>query len=114
MTEARTRRQAIKRLGIGAAAAGLAIRGANAAVKPVLDAVFNVKDFGAKGDGTTYDDKPFREALDAIAALSKTSFQQSTPSGFIPAIDARGAKLFVPFGRYRLARTLQLTRASQG
>jgi polygalacturonase len=34
----------------------------------VLDIKFNVLDFGARGDGTTVDDKPIQKAMDACAA----------------------------------------------
>ena len=35
--------------------------------------MFNVRDFGAVGDGETYDDDAFERALDAVGALSAAS-----------------------------------------
>jgi polygalacturonase len=62
--------------------------------------VFNVKDFGAVGDGVTYDDAAFTRALDAIAALSTGSSAAGDVDGpFTP-----GPILFIPRGTYRLSR----------
>jgi hypothetical protein len=77
----------------------------------VSDSIFDVRDFGAVGDGITDDYPAFQRALDAIAALSKTTFPSSLPGGVtLSAIDARGATLFIPFGTYRLSQTLNITR----
>jgi hypothetical protein len=59
--------------------------------------VFDVKQFGAKGDGTTDDYTAFKKALDAMAALSNAN-------------NPRGAVLWIPFGKYRLTKTLHVTR----
>src|SRR5262245_44678 len=74
--------------------------------------IFDVKDFGAIGDGITDDYPAFRRALDAIAALSKISRIFNFPP--LPSItevkDPRGSILFVPFGQYKLSQTLHITR----
>ena len=59
--------------------------------------IFDVKTFGALGDGMTYDDLAFQHALEAINAFS-------------PASESRGAILHIPFGTYRLRQTLHITR----
>src|SRR5215510_11813350 len=65
--------------------------------------IFDVKDFGARGDfeastSTGTDDYPaFQRALDAIAALSDNA-------------NSTGAILWVPAGCYRLSQTLHIRR----
>ncbi len=52
-----------------------------------VSAVFNVKDYGAQGDGVTVDDNAFREALAAVSVA--------------------GGTLLIPAGTYRLTKQLQ-------
>src|ERR1041384_6814752 len=72
--------------------------------------VFDVKDFGATGDGLTDDSPAFERALAAIESLSKI-----TRDGFPNArrqeiVDPSGALLWIPRGHYRLTRTLRINR----
>ncbi len=66
--------------------------------------VFDVKDFGAIGDGQTDDTAAFQRALAAIEALSPVTDANGTFS------DTRGAMLFIPFGQYVLTSTLRIRR----
>jgi len=59
--------------------------------------IFDVKDFGAQGDGVTYDDDAFDRALAAINGLSNVA-------------DSRGAVLHIPHGVYKLARSIRVVR----
>jgi Pectate lyase superfamily protein len=61
------------------------------------NSIFDVKDFGALGDGTTDDYPAFQRALDAITALASDT-------------DPRGAVLHIPFGIFKLSKTLHLRR----
>lgn len=58
-------------------------------VVPALDV--NVRDYGAKGDGTTDDTSAFQQAINAVSA-------------------ARGGTAYAPVGNYRIAGVLQLKR----
>jgi hypothetical protein len=62
-------------------------------------ALFNVKDFGAVGDGTTDDTAAIQAAIDAAFAITTAS-----PNDMI---EARGATVFIPEGFY-LTDTLTL------
>jgi photosystem II stability/assembly factor-like uncharacterized protein len=66
--------------------------------------VFDVKDFGAIGDGQADDTAAFQRALAAIEALSPVTDVNGTFS------DTRGTILFVPFGQYALSSTLRIRR----
>ncbi len=66
--------------------------------------IFDVKTFGAVGDGTTDDTAAFNRALAAIEALSPATDAQGTFS------DTRGAILHIPFGQYVLTETLHIRR----
>lgn len=66
--------------------------------------VFDVKSFGAVGDGKTDDYPAFQQALDAIAALPRV------PASSTGGDDPAGAMLFIPYGEYRLSQTLHITR----
>jgi len=59
-------------------------------------AVFNVKDFGAAGDGTNDDFSAFRHALDTLDSL--------IPPNVITL--GGGGVLFIPAGIYKLTQTL--------
>jgi Pectate lyase superfamily protein len=78
--------------------------GIDYAVPTVLSsaAIFNVRDFGARGDGTTDDFDAFQRAIEAISALSG-----------LPAGDplAPSAILYVPTGQYRMRSSLRLHQA---
>ncbi len=60
--------------------------------------IFNVKDFGAAGNGVQDDYPAFRQALDTI--------EQENAGDPV-----RGAILFIPSGKYRLTQTLVVTRS---
>lgn len=66
--------------------------------------VFDVKTFGAIGDGKTDDTAAFKRALDAIEALSPVIDAQGTFT------DTRGAILHIPFGQYLVTDTLHIRR----
>jgi photosystem II stability/assembly factor-like uncharacterized protein len=68
------------------------------------DSIFDVKTFGAVGDGVTDDTGAFEQALAAIEALSPHVNAEGTVD------NTRGAVLFVPFGKYVVTRTLQIRR----
>jgi len=73
--------------------------------------MFDVRDFGAVGDGKTYNNDAFERALDAVAALST----DSSPAGdaienYVRVTNPVGPILFIPRGTYRLSRTLNLIR----
>jgi hypothetical protein len=59
--------------------------------------IFNVKDFGASGNGVEDDFPAFRVALDTIDAVNSRD-------------TSRGAILFIPSGTYRLIGTLNIAR----
>ncbi len=63
----------------------------------VYDGAFNVKWFGARGDGTTPDDTAFLNAINAMK--------------FLAPVTAGGTKLVVPAGKYRLSNMLHIDRA---
>ena len=65
---------------------------------------FDVKDFGAIGDGQADDTAAFQRALAGIEALSPATDANGTFS------DTRGAILFIPFGQYVLTSTLRIRR----
>lgn len=56
--------------------------------------VFNVKEFGAKGDAVTDDIAAFETAIAAMSTVQ----------------DLQGGVLYVPTGAYRISRTLNITR----
>jgi photosystem II stability/assembly factor-like uncharacterized protein len=66
--------------------------------------VFDVRDFGAVGDGRTDDTASFQRALAAIEALSPVIGADGAFS------DTRGTVLFIPFGQYFLTSTLHIRR----
>jgi hypothetical protein len=98
-------------------------------MQPLLALGFNVREFGAIGDGQEHrlgerftslvaaqvaypsvtsldeqiDGAAFQAALDAIASLSQ-------PPEHPPHTDSRGNLLLVPFGDYQLDKTLHITR----
>src|ERR1051326_5264778 len=72
--------------------------------------IFDVKDYGAVGDGVADDTAAFKRALDAIAALSKVARPGFPNSSHLEVVDPSGAMLWVPRGQYRLNRTLRLNR----
>lgn len=71
-----------------------------------LTGIFNVKDFGASGDGVADDSVAFERALNAI-----DDHAGSFPEYFGGYASKRGAILFVPPGHYRLTKTLVLERS---
>jgi photosystem II stability/assembly factor-like uncharacterized protein len=66
--------------------------------------VFDVRDFGAVGDGRTDDTAAFQRALAAIEALSPVIGADGAFS------DTRGTVLFIPFGEYFVTSTLHIRR----
>jgi photosystem II stability/assembly factor-like uncharacterized protein len=70
----------------------------------MLQNTFNVRDFGAHGDGVTDDSHAFQRALNAIEALSPFTDVYGTFT------DVRGAILEIPFGSYVLTKTLRIRR----
>ena len=64
---------------------------------PLHGDVVNVKNFGAKGDGTTDDLAAFNAALAAIESLDSGG--------------NRGATLHIPYGTYRLSGSLHIERS---
>lgn len=60
--------------------------------------IFNVRDYGAVGDGTTDDSAAFQAAFDAAEAATPT----------------KGSKIFIPGGKYRLAGTQLAMTANTG
>ena len=71
-------------------------------------ASFNVKDFGAKGDGRTDDTKAVQAALDA--AGKRTHSEQYPGSAYFISTPV----VFFPSGKYLLSDTLQIKAAMQG
>jgi hypothetical protein len=76
----------------------------------MLESIFNVKDFGAVGDGAADDTPAFQRVLDAIASLSKQARPGFPNSSHIEVTDPSGAILWIPRGQYKLTGTLRLTR----
>jgi|GEM_PF-702611 len=66
--------------------------------------IFDVKTFGALGDGKTDDTAAFQRALDAIEALSPETDSHGR------VISPAGAVLHIPFGKYLLNKTLHIRR----
>ena len=73
---------------------------ATARANPVVPASFNVRDFGAKGDGVA-DDTPAIRA--AFAAAAKTTISIPTPG---TAHHYSQNNVYFPNGRYRLTEAL--------
>ena len=66
--------------------------------------IFDVKTFGALGDGKTDDTGAFQRALDAIEALSSRTDKNGS------LVEPRGAILNIPYGHYVLTKTLHIKR----
>lgn len=66
--------------------------------------IFDVKTFGAIGDGKSDDTPAFQRALEAIEALSPLRNEKGV------FVDTRGAILHVPFGTYVLHQSLRIRR----
>ena len=67
-----------------------------------LYSTYNVKDYGAIGDGITDDYDSFKHALDEIESL---------PDLTIGGPGRRGAVLYIPFGIFRLSQTLIINKS---
>lgn len=74
--------------GLAAAGAGAALTGARVLAAPLADSDYNVRRFGAVGDGRTDDTRAAQAAIDA-------------------ALKAGGGHIHFPAGRYRITRSLR-------
>ncbi|MEQ7008266.1 glycosyl hydrolase family 28-related protein [Actinopolymorpha sp. B17G11] len=87
--------------GLGAAGA-MAPRPALAAPEQRLRSYYDVRDFGATGDGNADDQPAIQDAIDAASASA-----DGLPQG-------GGAVVFLPSGLYRVGRTLRIEKSNVG